>query len=262
MEIPYTIIFTIMLLLILVLMKNKLYIPKIVFQTWHSAELPPKMGECVARLRRENPEFEYRLFSDTDCRHFVVTHFDHAVVSAYDALIPGTFKADIWRYCALYVHGGVYLDIKYQCENGFRIKDLYSMFERNAWVKEADPALIYTGLMMTPPRNPRLLRAIHQIVENVRVRFYGRTETSPTGPDLVGRYFNWWDRGGMHYMYYDEYYPDSETKKRGFIKDLHTGWVILSHYPEYRIEQRDTQKTEYWMESWRNRRIYAVKTDD
>lgn len=30
---------------------------------------------------------------------------------AYDALIPGAFKADLFRYCVLFIYGGVYADI-------------------------------------------------------------------------------------------------------------------------------------------------------
>ena len=30
-----------------------------IHQTWHSKTLPPKMAECVDKLKRENPEFEY-----------------------------------------------------------------------------------------------------------------------------------------------------------------------------------------------------------
>jgi len=33
------------------------------------------------------------------------------VKEAYDALIPGAFKADLFRYCVLFIYGGVYADI-------------------------------------------------------------------------------------------------------------------------------------------------------
>lgn len=31
-------------------------VPLILYQTWHSKKLPPKMAACVERLTRENPE--------------------------------------------------------------------------------------------------------------------------------------------------------------------------------------------------------------
>ena len=34
------------------------------------------------------------------------------VLNAYDSLIPGAYKADLFRYLVLYREGGVYLDCK------------------------------------------------------------------------------------------------------------------------------------------------------
>jgi len=92
-------------------------IPMIIFQSWHSQHLPPKMYKCVKKLKHENPEFLYFLFDDAACRELIKTHFHKSVVDAFDKLIPGQYKCDLWKYCVLYVYGGVYLDMKYQCIN-------------------------------------------------------------------------------------------------------------------------------------------------
>ena len=47
--------------------------------------------------------------------HFIKSHFSKRVLYAYDKLIPGAFKADLWRYCIIYINGGIYIDIKYEC---------------------------------------------------------------------------------------------------------------------------------------------------
>lgn len=54
------------------------------------------------------------LFNDDACREFLVSTFPPDVVYAYDLLIPSAFRADLWRYCILYMFGGVYMDIKYK----------------------------------------------------------------------------------------------------------------------------------------------------
>jgi mannosyltransferase OCH1-like enzyme len=33
------------------------------------------------------------------------------VLEAFDALVAGAFKADLFRYCVLFIHGGVYADV-------------------------------------------------------------------------------------------------------------------------------------------------------
>ena len=88
-------------------------IPKKIFQTWHSSDLPPKMRENTMKLQKNHPDFEYYLFDDESCRKFIEMNFDSEVVGAFDQLVPGAYKADLWRYCVLYTHGGIYLDIKF-----------------------------------------------------------------------------------------------------------------------------------------------------
>jgi hypothetical protein len=237
--------------------------PLKIHQTWHSKTLPPKMAECVNKLKRENPEFEYYLYDDADCREMIRTHFDSSVLDAYDRIIPGTFKADLWRYCVLYIEGGVYLDIKFQCENGFKLVDLVrqtELYNRGGiFVREysygGDGEIfakkpIYTGCMITRAKNPLFMGCIQKIVENVRQKNYGREHTEPTGPVLVGGFFTEGEKAMCKYAYYEE-------KGVGYIRHIDRHNVILSHYAEYRNEQRQYAKTGYWKELWLQKKIYA-----
>lgn len=99
-------------------------IPLNIFHTWHTKKLPPLMQANVDFVKKENPEFTHYLFDDKDCRAFIKEHFDADVVDAYDRLNPGAYKADLWRYCALWVHGGVYMDIKLRPINNFHFIEI------------------------------------------------------------------------------------------------------------------------------------------
>ena len=88
-------------------------IPLHIFQTWHTKNLPPNMRQSVEYIKRSNPRFHHRLFDDNECHDFIRDNFDESVLHAYNKLIPGAYKADLWRYCVLYKLGGIYLDIKY-----------------------------------------------------------------------------------------------------------------------------------------------------
>jgi mannosyltransferase OCH1-like enzyme len=162
-------------------------LPANLFQTWHTKKLPPAMARAVARLRRQNPRFLHYLFDDADCRAFIQKYYEPEVVRAYDALVPGAYKADLWRYCVLYVHGGIYLDIKYMTRPDFFLR---SLLAEECWVLDADGRGIYNALMVCKAGNPVLLRAIQRIVENVHRRFYGDHFLEPTGPLLLGGLFD------------------------------------------------------------------------
>jgi len=235
--------------------KNNGNIPLNLFQTWHTKDLPPAMKESVELLKSQNPEFTYYLFDDADCREFIAENFDYCVVEAFDRLIPGAYKADLWRYCVLYIRGGIYLDIKYHCINGFKLVELtnkeYFVRDRPGFITEKKDGIgIYNAFMVCYPKNKKLLKCIYQIVENIRNNYYGRTALYPTGPGLLRDYFS-----------------DSETD--GFSLDFNFIGVdtilhnktrkILESYGSYRLEQKITQVNLDYKNLWTNRNIYKSK---
>jgi mannosyltransferase OCH1-like enzyme len=99
-------------------------IPLCIYQTWHTTNLPPKMQQAVNTIKAHNPEFQHFLYDDNMCREFIRNNFPEDVLRAYDLLIPGAYKADLWRYCILYKKGGIYLDISYTPFNNFKFLNL------------------------------------------------------------------------------------------------------------------------------------------
>lgn len=95
-------------------------IPNNIFQTWQDKKLPPLMYLAIQNIKKLNPRFKYYLFDDDECREFIKNNFYIDFLNAYDNLIPGAYKADLWRYCILYKKGGIYLDVKYTPINGFK----------------------------------------------------------------------------------------------------------------------------------------------
>jgi hypothetical protein len=161
----------------------------IIYQTWKSHDMPARMSAAVTALKAANPGFEYHLFDDDECRTFLVENFSGAVVDAYDTLVPTAFKADIWRYCILYLRGGVYLDIKFMPVDGFSFA---SLCDKQCWVLDNKWTFpdakhgIYNAFMMSAPGNPTLLSAIRCIVKHVQSRFVGEKSLDITGPGLLG----------------------------------------------------------------------------
>jgi len=98
------------------------YIPRIIHQTWRENVTRAKYP-TISRFAESfsTSGWEYKFYTDDDMREFLVTHFPSEVVEAYDALLPGAFKADLFRYCALLIHGGLYADIDKLLESNLDI---------------------------------------------------------------------------------------------------------------------------------------------
>jgi mannosyltransferase OCH1-like enzyme len=163
-------------------LNEEIIIPANIFQTWHTKVLPPLMLNAILLIKQSNPNFQHYLFDINDCRNFIKQHFDSKVLKAYDKLVPLAYKADLWRYCVLYINGGIYLDVKYVPINGFKLANLLS---KEHFVLDLDKNGIYNALMVTKPGNKLLLNAINNIVENVEKNFYGSNYLEPTGPKLL-----------------------------------------------------------------------------
>jgi mannosyltransferase OCH1-like enzyme len=222
-------------------------IPLDIYQTWHTKDLPPKMKERVELLKAQNPRFNHHLFDDNDCREFIKTHFKPDVLDAYDRLIPGAYKADLWRYCILYKEGGIYLDIKYSPYNEFKFINLT---ENEGFVLDLPSGGgIYNALMVCLPGNEILLKAINQIVENVEKKYYGISCLEPTGPMLLEKYFSSTYKNSLKLKHKAIDYIDNKIIK-------YDNYIILKGYHGYCNEREKYSKIRHYGELWHKKKIY------
>ena len=89
-------------------------IPDLVWQTYKTVELPPKAKECQNTWKTHFATSTYALYDDAKIEAFMRKHFDPKVVAVFLRFPLGVMRADMWRYAALYIHGGIYSDIDSQ----------------------------------------------------------------------------------------------------------------------------------------------------
>lgn len=168
-------------------------IPKVVYQTFESDEVTDGMASAIESWRSSNPEYQHHFFDANDRLDYIKRNFDQDVVDAYLDLIPGAFKADLWRYCVIYNEGGVYVDADTICT-----QPLIDWIDPDTdlVIARDDPMSkdwLHNAFIASVPRNPFLKIAIDQIVENVKQK-RRLAHLNITGPELFGRvakdYFN------------------------------------------------------------------------
>ena len=225
-------------------------IPRKIWQTWKTKDLPPKMKECVDLLKQQHTNFEHRVFDDSDCRDFISANFPKEVLIAYDSLIPGAYKADLWRLCILYIHGGIYMDIKLEFYNGTNLNIFLDKeyFANGGYVENGISRIgIYNAFMISKKGNPILLNCIQHIVSNVATKFYGRTPYCVTGPLLLGKIVEASKaRPNLDLIHYG-------PKLNETIRISNN--IICKHYKGYRDEQ-NLLNTKHYEQAWNDREIY------
>ena len=199
-------------------------IPLNMYTCWHTKELPTLMQQNY------------------------IDNFDEKVLNAYNSLIPCSYKSDLWRFCVLYINGGIYLDIKYKCVNGFKF---IALTEKEYFVRDRPINMTYTALIVVKPQNPIMLKCINKIVTNVSNKYYGENALQPTGPGLLGTCFSKEDFEAME-LFFTDTTTDYFKKEYMVFKNS----IILTYYDEYRNEQKKHQKNKHYSQLWDERNIY------
>jgi mannosyltransferase OCH1-like enzyme len=228
-------------------------VPLTVYQTWFSKNLPSGMHKSRELLKSQNPRFEFYLYDDNECREFIKKHFNEDVLNAFDSLIPGAFKADLWRLCILYINGGIYMDIKMTCVNGFKLIELteneHFVLDRVGCFESNTKLPIFNALLVCKKNNPFLLLGINKIVENVKNKYYGPNPLYPTGPGMLGDIIeNNNIKLNIDLLNYDNSYMLFKNR-----------FVISIRYPEYFDEKNESYKTinkKHYDYHWKEKNVY------
>jgi hypothetical protein len=169
-------------------------IPKVIVQTFSSRDkMTPQMVEATESWKNKNPDWEYKLFDNNECIEFIGKHFDKDTLEAFNNLLPGAFKGDLFRYCYLYVKGGVYTDIDNICL--VPLSEFINPHDSFILVKDSvnhKASLYYNAFMATEKNNPVIKEAIDICVHNSINGIYPKTTNrivdvlAVTGPKCLG----------------------------------------------------------------------------
>lgn len=163
---------------------NNTKIPKIIHQSFGSRVVPECLASAVHAWLNLNPEYEYRYYDNGDCRKLIVDNFDDNVVKAFDMLLPGAYRCDLWRVCAIYLYGGIYADIK--LGEVFPIKNIIDDDVDYLFINDIHDNAIYNGLFGAKAKDPVIYKVIMETVRRVLNKEYGSGKLYPTGPLAVG----------------------------------------------------------------------------
>ena len=149
---------------------NTKKIPKNLFLTYHDKNKIPK--RVLDRYYTfTNNEFNIYILDDNDAIQFFNQYnFSPDIIKKYNSFKKGAHKADLLRYCLLYIYGGVYLDIKTEL-----IENLTTSFDFNTeypltthvlyTLKDFVNISIYQGIMVSTPQNPIFKTLIYNVLK-------------------------------------------------------------------------------------------------
>lgn len=200
-----------------------------IIQFWHDAT--PLDVVQVMETWRSGPSsgsFCYNRFDDGSARQFIGGHFDNHVLSAFDQCAIPAMRADLFRYCYLYVNGGVYVDADIGCSRN--IKELTTgldrglLFSRTSLGKEkasdgvdrdisCTSVKLPNGFMIVLKREDKLLRhVLESAVANIETRSCNNV-WRVTGPGIMSQLYNSGKKEALELFAGFEIMPESRLRE-------------------------------------------------
>ena len=204
-------------------------IPKLIIKTsWQKLNnLSYQVKDVLNITLRLNPDYRVYYFDDDDVNNLMKS-YGVKEYSAYNKIVPGAYRADLFRYCILYKYGGCYSDIGH-----VMLKSFDSIIEDNELVIVKDkPYLRCTGihnaLICVTPSNEFIKQVIDKSVENIENKYYGENPLDITGPLMMGKVYQCY-----YYNYCGKELNEKYLIKKEGIKILEL--VLRSDESEERI---------------------------
>lgn len=135
-------------------------IARIVWQTFKTDVVPIRMHNASASWSHKNPDCDYNFLVDSACAQ-MIEDFDQELLECYRRTPPGAFRADIWRYCALYHFGGIYADIDTVCKHP--IGKLIQENDQFIVSYDANRTKLFNAFICSTPKHPVLERILNNI---------------------------------------------------------------------------------------------------
>jgi len=241
------------------------YIPKVFVRTgpWEAERLPAEVKAVLDNDIALNPGFVQEYYSDADQGVFLQTNFPE-YLEPYSLLLPGAFKADLWRLLYLYKFGGIYNDIGHYYH--LPVESILRL-DTDEFVSVSDIGWgIHNAFMAVYPRHPLIAAMVNKVLQNIEKRTYGRNSLDITGPCTLGKVFNTF-LGLRKY----EAIPIGRIQSQGnsfnFLKLKNNSakdtfiscgeqLVITCKFPDYKSVLYSSRQREHYGVMWDRRKVY------
>jgi mannosyltransferase OCH1-like enzyme len=163
-------------------------IPFIIHQTYFTSKLNMDILQTCMTIKNMNPEYNYAFYDDKQCREYIKAHYPPHYLKAYDMVIPGAYKADVFRYLLLFREGGVYMDCK--SSTILPLRDFIPHTATFAVFRDRPKGSLLNSFMAVTANHPILKIVIDLTIDNILNKRYNNNSLDITGPQTLGRAFN------------------------------------------------------------------------
>jgi mannosyltransferase OCH1-like enzyme len=235
-------------------------IPKFIWQTYKTKDLPTEAKYAHETWIKKNPTWKVMLYDDNDIEKYIIEYWGDRMLFFYKNIKVGAMKADLWRYLILTTHGGVYSDIDNVCNRSINtwISDYKLKDKKDVLLIAIEPneKILCQWTILSTPNHPIMKHVCDYILLNYEKNGINYDDPNfvfnTTGPAI-------WSNAIKNYLELDElsvkelylYYYDNKKiieSKGLYIMPYYTYSIIYvttligsamfsNNYESWRVEQ-------------------------
>jgi mannosyltransferase OCH1-like enzyme len=228
-------------------------IPKKIIQTSKTSTCTLAQYNALQTFLELNPEYEYYHYTNNDSIRYLKKYYNTDVIDAYNKVIPGAYKADLFRACIINNEGGCYFDNKqinreplrtFICKNDTHVLCVDDINDNVAG--------IYNAIYISIQNTDLTTSYVNNIVYNIQNNYYGINTLCPTGPHLLIKVFNNSIYKNTRIRLYHKAVP-TDPPKSGIYDKLTNKKIISTCYVGY---YNNRKKTDTYAFLWDSRKVY------
>lgn len=143
---------------------NNTIIPQNIIQTYKTNKIHPFIYENIMKMIYTNSDFNYYFITDEIGESLIKEFFNEKTLVAFQQLNTGAAKGDFLRYIAMYVYGGIYLDLDSSIE--IEISSIIDLNTEYIFFLDGSPNIQQWCFMMAPGHY-LVLRIIEEMVNRI-----------------------------------------------------------------------------------------------
>lgn len=246
-----------------------MHIPHLMMRTSHNAytSMIEPLYNVISATRQLHPSYTFVYFDDDDCVSFI-KEFYPDYLPGYLSLVPGAYRADVFRLMFLLRYGGIYNDCSHMyhasCDDIIDYKK-----DSLVLVNDRRDEGIYNAFMASTAQHPVIRRMLDDCMAMIRNREYGSGCLDITGPNACMRSFNKYYRLPLHHRLRGMRFLEDPSVRILYHTskpfDLHTSYIvddshriiITTKFPNYYTLMYNKENKPRYYDLWNKRQVYT-----
>jgi hypothetical protein len=211
-------------------------------QTHESIQNVPR--ELLFYNLEMNSNLNYYFFNSHARRKFIKQKYDIKHLQAFDLLIPGAYRADLFRLLSLNEIGGIYMDHK--CVLNLPLTETFNL------TNDIKKKTIYNGFLVFEKKSTILIKLINLFINKINNRHIHKIDAHEFGPNFFREYIDFGDK----YMNFNHILLKHNKICPYVVNHDKTKLILFNGYHDYNYRGHNPQ---YYYNLYINNQVYFEK---